>query len=744
MQNIPYNIRAGSAGTPYRGACKVCSKFINSIHTIFRMKKYLFSLSLSLGLFCACTEEIDTSARYVFTDDTVVSYLEGINDYSDYVYLLSKVPVSKRSQSSVYQLLSARGNYTCFAYTNKTIKEYLGTLVEEGLIEEPTWDSFTDSTKLDSIRRVIVHNSIIDGGDLESQRFEISEFPVQNNSEFPIVNMADNKLTVFWPSDQPDSVYLNNESAVDIKNRDILVTNGVVHCVNKVLAPNPITASKYIQDILDKQKEGLLVMSRAIQAVGLMDTLSVIRDEVYEEKYQNGQIPDLKDFLSLGFVDPRVKAGTDAYAPPHRLIGFTIFAETDDFWRAQGIDPQSPNLLKELTKWIEDNHQYSDGDKFQTEGVAYNSPEHLLYQWVTYHILPMRIPANRLLIHANEYGYSPYNPTKYTIPVVEYYTTMGKRRLLKLHESGASNGVYLNRFPIVDDGRRGTGLEIGCDEDKTGSLVIRDGELTEVNNIVNACIYPIDKPLAYTDNVRNNLTKDHIRFDGFAIFPEAMTNELRRKESKEDKYMHIYIPPSSTYQYFDNLYLNDDCMYVYFNGWGYNWCNYSCDEIKALGRYDVTMKLPPVPRKGIYELRYKVLSNSVRGTCQMYFGSDPNNLPVTGIPVDLTIPANHISTGWEQDTEDDSYNAEIDKRMRNNMIMKGIKSVNDEVSPRTEREKTNCSRRIVTRQMMDPDKTYYIRFKSVLDSDRKELYMDYLEFVSKEIFDNPETPENIW
>ena len=45
---------------------------------------------------------------------------------------------------------------------------------------------------------------------------------------------------------------------------------------------------------------------------------------------------------------------------------------------------------------------------------------------------------------------------------------------------------------------------------------------------------------------------------------------------------------------------------------------------------------------------------------------------------------------------------------------------------------------------MDPDKTYYNRFKSVLESDRKELYMDYMEFVSKEIFDNPEKPESIW
>ena len=50
--------------------------------------------------------------------------------------------MSPRSESSVYQLMAARGNYTCFAYTNETIREYLQTVVEEGLIDEPTWESF--------------------------------------------------------------------------------------------------------------------------------------------------------------------------------------------------------------------------------------------------------------------------------------------------------------------------------------------------------------------------------------------------------------------------------------------------------------------------------------------------------------------------------------------------------------------------------------------------------------------------
>ena len=215
------------------------------------MKKFLLSITGALLLLSACKETIDTSARYVFTDNTVVSYLEHFDEYSEYVELLKQVPVSPRSESSVYQLMAARGNYTCFAYTNETIREYLQTVVEEGLIDEPTWESFTDSTKLDSIRRVIVHNSIIDGGDLASQRFEISEFPLQNNAEFPIANMAENKYTVYWSETNPDSVSINTDCAVDIKNRDILVTNGVIHRLSKVVAPNPITASKFIQRILD-------------------------------------------------------------------------------------------------------------------------------------------------------------------------------------------------------------------------------------------------------------------------------------------------------------------------------------------------------------------------------------------------------------------------------------------------------------------------------------------------------------
>jgi hypothetical protein len=82
--------------------------------------------------------------------------------------------------------------------------------------------------------------------------------------------------------------------------------------------------------------------------------------------------------------------------------------------------------------------------------------------------------------------------------------------------------------------------------------------------------------------------------------------------------------------------------------------------------------------------------------------------------------------------------------MRNSGIMKGVRSIKK--SNGTERSTVNneCLRRILWRGTLDPHETYYFKMKSVLDSDKKEFYMDYLEYCPKEVYDNPEKPENIW
>ena len=53
-------------------------------------------------------------------------------------------------------------------------------------------------------------------------------------------------------------------------------------------------------------------------------------------------------------------------------------------------------------------------------------------------------------------------------------------------------------------------------------------------------------------------------------------------------------------------------------------------------------------------------------------------------------------------------------------------------------------RRILLRQPIKADETYYMRFKTVLDDPSREFYMDFLEYCPKEVYDNPNEPEDIW
>ena len=696
--------------------------------------RHLFILAM-ISILAACKEDIDTSARYVFKDYTVYSYLSTFPQYSEYAKLLSEVKASPISNTTLKQLLTARGHYTCFAPTNDAVHAYLQYLTEEGIISEPSWDAFPSDRVRDSIKQVIVYNSIIDGAD--ENYILTSEFPVTNNAELPLANMNDRKLSIRF-GDTPDSLYVNYDCPIDSRNKDIEVTNGVIHCMHKVIFMEDLSLTQLFNEIVLKKREGFLVTAKVILACGLQDTMSKVRDEVYEKLYLTKAITDF-DANKISWTFHGASGHRTAYLPEHRKYGFTVFAERDNFWReALGKEPADITPA-DVQQWVLDNHQYSEDDEFVADN-NFSSPKNLLYQWITYHNLPCKISSDKLVIHNNEKGYNIQNKNL-TIAQDEFYATMGKRRLLKIFESKESNGVYLNRFPKLDNGRRGTYHELYCDEDKVGCLVDNKSDSVLNYNVLNGIVYGIDAPLAYTDEVRNNLQRQRIRFESMTMFPEAMTNDIRKCQSTDFRHQFIHIPPTSKYQYFENMDLSDDTWFVYLNSYGYDWCNLNADELKAEGRYEVTLKLPPVPRSGVYELRYKVLANGDRGTAQFYLGTDKNKLAPTRIPIDLPL-ATPEKTGWFTDSDDDEYNAEKDKQMRNNGIMKGAEGIQN--SSATERATTYTLRHIVSRQFVDADKTYYLRIKSVLDSDRKEFYMDYLEWVSKDVYDNPVEPEDIW
>ncbi|MBR6826824.1 MAG: fasciclin domain-containing protein, partial [Prevotella sp.] len=286
--------------------------------TIIRIYQNRLGL-LSMILLCttlwmsSCKEHIDMSDRFTFLEETVWSYLEK-NDslYSEYISLLKTVPISSISTSTVAQLLSARGHYTCFAPNNKAIQEYLDSLYRKGLITEPSWDGFATERAKDSIQKVIVYNSIIDGGDVIY--YDIANFPTRNNDEFSVSNMNDRRLSVVRDSLNPDIILINGEYPISLKNRDIEAINGYVHEMETVIAPSNETITDILRTWINEGGSSYTVMARLVLACGLGDTLSKVRDEVFEQMMLKGEIEDIGDF----------KTNKESGLPSdHRNYGFT-------------------------------------------------------------------------------------------------------------------------------------------------------------------------------------------------------------------------------------------------------------------------------------------------------------------------------------------------------------------------------------------------------------------------------------
>lgn len=697
--------------------------------TMFR--KYILLLVSSLLLLCACHEEIDTSARYVFRERTVAGYLEDHSQFSEYVRLMKEQPVSDVSETTVYQLMTAYGYYTVFAPTNEAIQKYLDSLVIKGIIPEADWNAFPDQKTLDSIRSVLVLNSILDGTKYEKTYFTAG-FP-KTNEEFEVSTMADRKISVTYYQSDLDSMSIDGICPISKRNRDIEAINGFIHEVAYVINPSNETLGSTLHKYAFDYNSGLSVMAGLVEACGLIDSLTKVRDERYEKLYKTGAFPSFNWQLRSWPIP----------APEHRKYGFTLFAETDEFWEEELGKDRKDITKEDVIAWVEKQGYYPDA----VNDDNYTDENNLLNQFVTYHLLPARIPVDKLALHYNEKGFNYKNKNaKPTVPVWAHYVTFGKRRLLRIWESAESMGPYLNRFPKLSNGRRDEYHETECTEANQG-VEIRTDEHSGIVKLINAIIYPIHQPIAYSENVRNQLAKTRLRYDAWELQPEAMNNEMRLT-SRTDACWYFSSDPDK--QYFDNMTVNSkQTRFMLLSGRDQNWPNYQGDEVLSEGVYDITITCPPVPKYGIYEIRMGVSTYSgTRGICQVYWGPRKDQLVAQGIPVNMQLGGNSAGNmlGWEVDTDDDDYNAEVDKKMRNNGFLKGPEYIVANAGGReTNRMNPGATRRIVVREPMSPDVKYYIRFKTVQpDYTTKQLFVDYLEWCPKEVYDNPEHPEDIW
>ena len=258
-----------------------------------------------------------------------------------------------------------------------------------------------------------------------------------------------------------------------------------------------------------------------------------------------------------------------------------------------------------------------------------------------------------------------------------------------------------------------------------------------------------------TDNVINQMGSQRVRIDAGCLMPELMNNDIRAQRAYYSSGATNCRGIPYNYSYVENIETREGTQFYYLPGYQCGWYNLQGDEYNIIGRYDFTMELPPVPRAGLYEIRFGVATGSyVRSMAQVYFGADKGLMPAAGIPMDLrmgglehrfpneTKPSN---VGWEEDSGDEEYDDEVTKHMRTKGFMKAPNSWSNVLGGNTSvRHSHFITRRVMVTSYMQPNRNYYIRFKSVLDEQNKEFFMDYFEYVAKEVYDNPEEPEDIW
>lgn len=498
------------------------------------------------------------------------------------------------------------------------------------------------------------------------------------------------------------------------------------------------------------------VFARLVEACGLNTQLSMIRDEAYEEAYMTGRVSDIQNLATEG-------AGSGTI-PEHRFYGFTLFAETDALWSQLLGKAASAITPADVQSYL-----VQKGIAEGNTNDQYTSTDNALYQFLTYHILPQRLSPDKLVVHYGELGYNWASSKQYTIAVEEIYTTLGRPRLLKAFESLESEGIYLNRFPVLRNGRGqfAPGAENINDYHESGLFKpLRGTSLTATENegikvgepiiALNGYIYPIPQVLACTPNVCAQLQTQRLRFDLGVLLPEMANNDMRRpmKAFTHGHARNKGFPCSDNYSYFDNLYISRETQFYYLSGLACNWMDYEGDEFMACGRFDITLKLPPVPADGTYELRIGMQSaSSMRALAYLSLGSDPENLPFVST-VDMRQSGTSLHTsfgnidqgiGWEADMGDPVLDRFTDLRLHEREYMKGPNNYSATPGSTTSfRTNEMTLRRILWTGKVEAGKQLYLRIENAQDSENKQFFLDYIEWCPKEVYDNPETPEDIW
>jgi uncharacterized surface protein with fasciclin (FAS1) repeats len=254
-------------------------------------------------LVISCWEEPRDEVFFEEDELNISAYLDEHTDkYSSLIRVLEITDLKKT--------LNAYGHYTFFAPDNDAFSEYCSQ----------SGKSSVDEFDKEFLVTLVQYHLI----DIEIESSYFKDGVIQDTTysgDYLVITFAEGGL---------ESIHVNDAL---IRERDIHVENGVVHTIDKVLAPKVGSVFERLTELGDYS-----IFSRALEISGLDDTLSLIRIDL------NNDI----------FIRTR----------------FTVFAESDDIFNGEGI-----NTAEDLVDRYSDTGDPSEKD----DGF---------YQFMAYHIVP--------------------------------------------------------------------------------------------------------------------------------------------------------------------------------------------------------------------------------------------------------------------------------------------------------------------------------------------------------------------
>ena len=366
----------------------------------------------------------------------------------------------------------------------------------------------------------------------------------------------------------------------------------------------------------------------------------------------------------------------------------------------------------------------------------YTDPNHPLYKFVAYHILPEQIAYGEFNVTNKEPEDILSNFVKRSeLDIEDFYESYLPHALMRISSPERPANIFINRK--------------GVNPVEVEGVKIMNDSIPEPSK--NGVYYYIDKLLMYDLDTRNIALNTRLRYDAMTLSPDFINSGARNR-----KYVSTD-PVSTAFKngFVKNFKFNSESkFYVRYRNRYFS--AYEGDDMSFKGIYDITLKLPPIPASGTYEVRLGYFAMKSRGVVQIYFGdSEENNgLQPCGIPLDLRIIPSDPKIGWLSDSGDELNDNEdkiaaYDKAMRSRGYMKAPDCYAS--SNTTLREQGNARqgdgsmsgaiRRILVTQYLDCNTDYFVRFRQVLDNDQAEFQFDYLELVPKSVYAGT-TPED--